>query len=363
MPSIVTAPYPLVIDQRGGRGEDCLARRFTARTSWRAYVLHGPILRDVTYWYRFETCHPINWTDDIQTVLVGDHVAMLGYVTPADGVVLTPVTNFGKHDRERGIVTFNTSVGAWRKIDRIRRNPNVALAFHTRAHATHVRGEYVLVQGSATIGPAVEGLPSTMLQQWERLEPWSTIGPAWKWWMRVYGRRVEVSVAVERIVACSTLACAGEFTVHGAPLPQTAPHSQTPPTKGTGPRVGLALKTAVALQRLPDVLLGWVGNDARPFVIPVAVTATSRRGLTLSTPSGLVPPGSRRAGLTAHWFSRGVAGQCQAVHTGWLEVADQISYAPHTRASYLMPPSRRVYRLAAGGFTRMRQRQAGRAPA
>jgi hypothetical protein len=219
------------------------------------------------------------------------------------------------------------------------------------------RGEYILVQGSATIGPAVEDFPSTMLQHWERFEPWSRLGPAWKWWMRVYAHRVEVSLAVERIVAWSDLACAGEFTVHGAPLPETAPPSQTPPAKGTGHRIRLGI-TAVAVRRLPDVLLGWAASDARPFVIPVAVTATSQRGLTLSTPSGLVPLGSRRAGLTAHWFSHGVAGQCQTVHTGWLEVIDEMTYAPHTRASYLMPPSRVAYRLAAGGFTRLRQRQA-----
>jgi hypothetical protein len=63
--------------------------------------------------------------------------------------------------------------------------------------------------------------------------------------------------------------------------------------------------------------------------------------------------------LTAHWFSRGVTGQCQTVHTGWLDVAEGVTYAPHTRASYLMPPSRITYRLAAGGFTRVRLRAAG----
>ncbi len=305
-----------------------------------------------------EVASTIGWTGDIETVLAGDHVAMLAYVTPADGVVLTPVTNFGIHDRDRGIVTFNTSVGAWRKIARIRRNPNVALAFHTRAHATHDRREFVLVQGSATVGPIVEDFPSTVLEHWERVEPWSTLGPAWKWWMRVYARRVEIRVAVERIVVWPNLTCTGEFTVHGAPLPDPAPIPQTPPAKGTRPRVGLTL-TAWAARRLPAVLLGWVDSDARPFVVPVGVVSSGPRGLTLRTPSGVVPPGSRRAGLTAHWFSRGVAGQCQAVHTGWLEVTDEVTYAPHTRASYFMPPSRLVYRLATGGFTRLREQQAG----
>lgn len=297
------------------------------------------------------------WTDDIETVLAGDHVAMLGYVTPAGGTVLTPVTNFGMHSRERGMVTFNTSVGAWRKIVRIRANPNVALAFHTRAHASHERQEYVLVQGSATIGQPVDDFPSTVLEHWERVEPWSTLGPAWRWWMRAYARRVELSVAVERIIVWPDLTCAGESRVYGAPLPDSAVPSQPPPAKGSGPRVGLAL-TALAARRVPDVMLGWVGGDARPFVVPVRVAATGPSGLTLRTRSGLVPAGSRRAGLTGHWFSQGVAGQFQAVHTGWLEVGDEVTYAPHTRASYFMPPSRTVYRLAAGGFARLRERHA-----
>jgi hypothetical protein len=283
---------------------------------------------------------------------------MLAYATPAGGAVLTPVTNFGLHDRVRGIVTFNTSVGAWRKINRIRRNPNVALAFHTRSHAAHSRHEYVLVQGSATVGPPIEDYPSTVLPQWDRFEPWSTTPPAWKRWMRVYARRVEVSIAVERIVVWPDLKCAGPHTVHGARLPDEPPPSQSLPAKGTDPRVGMTV-TGLAGRRLPDVLLGWVGTDGRPFVIPVDVAATSHTGLALRASSSLLPSGSRRAGLTAHWFSRGVTGQCQTVHTGWLDVAEGVTYAPHTRASYLMPPSRITYRLAAGGFTRVRLRAAG----
>jgi nitroimidazol reductase NimA-like FMN-containing flavoprotein (pyridoxamine 5'-phosphate oxidase superfamily) len=293
------------------------------------------------------------WSEDVQTILAGDHVTMLGYVTPASGVVLAPVTNFGRHDRQRAIVTFNTSVGAGRKIARIQQNPRVALAFHTRAHATHDRPEYVLVQGSATIGPSIDDFPSTVLDDWERFERWSTLSPPWKWWMRVYARRVEVSIAVERIIVWPDLACTGELTVHGAPLPDTAPPSQAPPAKGTGPRGGLAL-TALAARRLPDVQLGWLGADHYPFIVPVQLAECSARGLTLQQPSNLVPAGCRRAGLTSHWFSRGVVGQCQAIHTGWLEAADELVYAPHTRASYFMPPSRILYRLATGGFTRLR---------
>src|SRR4051812_40315232 len=63
------------------------------------------------------------WTDLVDEILDGDHAVMLAYVTPAGGVVLAPVSNFGLHDRASGVVTVNTSVGAWKKLDRIRRNP------------------------------------------------------------------------------------------------------------------------------------------------------------------------------------------------------------------------------------------------
>jgi hypothetical protein len=282
---------------------------------------------------------------------------MLAYVTPARGVVLTPVTNFAMHDREAGTVSINTSVGAWRKLARIRANPNLALAFHTRAHADHERPEYVLLQGRASLGPAVEDFPSTVLEQWERIEPWGSLGPLAKRWLRVYGLRVEVRILVERVVVWSDLACTGPLEVYGPALAETPAPSQTPPAKGTGPRVAHR-RAAWEARRLPDVLLGWVGTDDRPMIVPVGIGAATREGIELLAPSGLLPGGARRAGLTAHWFSRGVTGQRQIVHTGWL---DRSTYAPHTRASYFMPPLRSVYRLVVGGATRRRYRHAVRA--
>jgi hypothetical protein len=280
---------------------------------------------------------------------------MLGYVTPARGVVLTPVTNFALHNREAGTVSINTSVGAWRKLARIRANPHIALAFHTRAHAGHERPEYILVQGRASLGPPVEDYPSTVLEQWERIEPWGSLGPLTKRWLRIYGRRVEVKVFVERVVVWPDLACAGLPEVYGRALGETSPPSQAPPARGTGPRVAHR-RAAWEARHLPDALLGWVGADERPMIVPVGIGPAVREGIELLVPPALLPPGARRAGLTAHWFSRGVTGQRQIVHTGWLEGS---TYAPHTRASYFMPPLRPVYRLVVGGATRRRYRRAG----
>ncbi|HEY3959708.1 MAG TPA: hypothetical protein VGL68_04260 [Solirubrobacteraceae bacterium] len=94
------------------------------------------------------------------------------------------------------------------------------------------------------------------------------------------------------------------------------------------------------------------------MIVPVGIGPAARDGIELLAPPSLLPSGARRAGLTAHWFSRGVTGQRQIVHTGWL---DHKTYAPHTRASYFMPPLRPVYRLVVGGATRRRYRHSVRA--
>jgi hypothetical protein len=302
------------------------------------------------------------WPDSVEEILDGDHAVMLAYATPGRGVVLAPVSNFGLHQRAVGVVTVNSSVGAWKKLDRIRRNPQVALAFHTRAHATNDRAEYVLVQGRAALAPPVPDYPSTVVDNWERLEPWRDLGPLWKRWLRVYALRVEIRITVERVVIWPDLGCRGEAVVHGADLPSERPLPQAAPAKGTAPRINHR-RAARRAARLPNVLLGWLGADGFPVAIPVRASGADERGILLDC-AETPPSGGRRAGLTAHWFSHGVVGQRQRIHTGWMEVpptGGSVTYAPHTSAAYRMPASRLVYRTAAGLETRRRYRQARRA--
>src|SRR3954447_103666 len=296
-----------------------------------------------------------SWPDAIDQILDGDHVVMLASVTPAKGVVLAPLSNFGVRDRERGTVTVNSSVGAGRKLARIRRDPAVALAFHTRAHATHGRPEYVLVQGRATLSDPIPNYPSTMLEHWERMGPWSDLHPLWKRWLRVFALRVGIEVAAERVLVWSTLDATGEPEVYGAPLPGP-PAPQRAPAKGTRPRIAHR-RAARRAARLPHALLGWVGGDGLPFVVPVGVAGSDEGAILLETPQGLVPPGGRRAGFTAHWFSQGTVGQNQRVHTGWLE--GPARYAPHTQFAYRFPSSRLLFQLVAGGATRLQVRRRG----
>lgn len=296
----------------------------------------------------------VAWSEALDEILGADHTVMLTYVTPASGVVLLPVNNFALRDRGAGTISaVNSSVGAWRKLERIRRNPKLALAYHTRLHSDTGRTEYVLVQGRASLSSPISDYPASLGERWERFESWSRTPAPWKRWLRVYARRIEVEIAVERVVAWPDLFCAGEPLVHGPPLLERPPDSQRPPAKGTGPRLDAA-RAAAQAARLPHVLLGWVEADGYPAAAPVEVLGGDQDGISLRAAPGLVPPGRRRAGLTAHWFSHGALGQNQRKHTGWLEASSdgELLYAPHTQSNYRFPASPTLYRFFVGGATR-----------
>jgi hypothetical protein len=158
------------------------------------------------------------------------------------------------------------------------------------------------MQGDATLSEPVADYPSSILAQWERFESWSNIGPLWKRWLRVFALRVEIEVAVSRVTVWPDLLCRDPAKVHGAP-PSEAPELQSTPRGGREPRID-QVRAARSAARLPHLLLGWVGGDGLPVVVPVEVAGTNAEGLLLNVPEGLVPPGGRRAGLTAHWFAR-----------------------------------------------------------
>src|SRR3954470_17510043 len=159
------------------------------------------------------------WPDNVDEILAGDQVVALAYTTPGNGVILTPLTNFGLRDREAGTLrAVNSSVAAWRKLDRIRTSPKIALAYHTRTHGFSDRPEYVLVQGTATLKPAVPDYPKSIQPTWERFGGPVDIGALWNWWLRVYNLRIPIEIAVERVIVWPDRACEGAPQVHGAPI-------------------------------------------------------------------------------------------------------------------------------------------------
>jgi Pyridoxamine 5'-phosphate oxidase len=295
------------------------------------------------------------WPDAVDEILGGDQAVALATVTPARGVIITPLTNFAIRDRDAATLeAINTSVGLWKKLERVERNPQVALAYHTREHGYTDRPEYVLVQGRATHTPLDDRdyLPRNR-EQWDRFADPVDTNPLWKRWRRVYHWRAAITVQVERVIVWPDLSCRGTPVVHGTPLPEDPP-PQSPPGKGTGPRVDHE-RIAKRAQRLPYVLLGWAGADGYPMVVPTEATGATANGITLSGP---MPPGARRAGLTAHWFAPKMVGQEQRIHTGWL---DEGVYAPHTKAGYRFPESPFLFKLLSGLTTRTGLRAARRA--
>ena len=303
------------------------------------------------------------WPDEVDEIIGGDQVVMLATVTPRQGVILTPLTNFGVRDRAAGTLqAVNSSVGMWQKLQRVRREPRVALAFHTRAHGDCDRPEFVLVQGVATVTPLEDrGYVESLGDAWERFAGPPPRGPLWRWWLRAWHWRAGIEIRVERVTVWPDLACGGEPAVYGAAAPGAPPAPQPPPAGGTAPRVD-HVRAATRAQRLPHVVLGWVGADELPVIAPVGVVRADAGGIVLTAPAGRIPQGGRRAGLAAHWFARYTVGQDQRLHTGWLEVdGERILYAPHTERGYRFPRSWFVYRLAAGLFTRLGLRQARRA--
>jgi hypothetical protein len=333
-----------------------------------------------------------HWPQIANEILAGDQTIMLATVTPASGAVLLPVTNFVLRDCEKATLSVvNSSVGVGKKIERIRANPYVALAYHTREHGLSNRPEYALVQGTATI---TEPDPRYLDSLFERAEgqlaqlptaPTATEqhyavslrhyvetlraeiprGRFWDWWLRDWHHRVGIDVAVERVIAWPDLRCRGRAEVFGTQLKKSEPAPQRQPAKGTAPRINHR-RAAMRAARLPHALLGWVGVDGLPAVVPAEVAGADERGILLVVAEGLVPPGGRRAGFTAHWFGRNDVGLRQRVYTGWLEAdagARQVVYAPHTEASFAIPRSRLAFWIAAGGGTRLQVTQPARAPA
>ncbi|UIZ17190.1 hypothetical protein [Streptomyces sp. R527F] len=78
------------------------------------------------------TATPLRWSDTAHEALSGDLNVAFAYVTPAGGAVVVSVSPLGLTDRAAGRIGFTTSLGFPRKLERILRDPRVALAYHTR---------------------------------------------------------------------------------------------------------------------------------------------------------------------------------------------------------------------------------------
>jgi hypothetical protein len=305
---------------------------------------------------------PVTWSDDVDEILEGDLVAGLAYLTPAKGVVISPIAPLGLRDRDRGTVTVTTSLALWKKLDRIRRNPGVAMAYHTRHLGQTDRPGFVLVQGRATFSPEPDrDWLESIEPQWNRDLAPRKGGILGRMLHTYYWERVAIEIAVERVIAYPDTEATEEPHVFGRELaPRPAP--QKAPRDGTEPRVDPA-KVAAHVERLPHTLLGWCGADDLPEVVPASNAEASSDAIRLTVPTGSVPASGRRAGLTSHDYRERMTAQDQRVHTGWLssDGAGTVHYSPHTKAGHRLPPGELAYNLACATLpTRMRAaRKAG----
>lgn len=306
---------------------------------------------------------PVSWPDSVDQILDGDLTTGVAYVTPAGGAVVTAVAPCGLRDRETGTVTFTTSLGFGKKLERIRSEPRIALCYHARDHGFASGTEIVLVHGRATIveNPDREWLENVLSPAATRHLGAPRRGFFWdRWLQEYYADRVPVHVAVERIVVWPDLAAAGEPTVFGEPSSVAAAPAQEAPAKGTGPRVDVR-KAAARLRSLPHRLLAFRGEDGYPFVVPFEVGEAGEKGIAISA-HGL-PAGGRRAGVISHDYRPKLIGLKARQHTGWLEVSDDGSaiYAPHTRTGFAAPPNKTLLLLANGALAKQGLRRARRA--
>jgi hypothetical protein len=287
------------------------------------------------------------WSETEDSILGGDLTAALAYATPARGAALTPVSPIGLRDRNAGTVSFTTSLGFGRKLDRIKANPNVALAYHAREHGFATGSHFVVVQGTASYDakPDREALEAHVRPASIRFMGEPRTGLFWGRWLSAYYEdRVLVTVQVQRVISWPDAACAGEPTVSGAPLPAHAP-AQAPPRNGTAARVD-AQRAARRIAKLPHLLLAWIGADGLPVVAPVRAGEAAPAGIALSGP---LPSGGRRAGLLGHRYEAHLIGLEVRQYTGWVQ--DGI-YAPHTEKGFRAPANKTVILLANGLMAR-----------
>jgi hypothetical protein len=273
------------------------------------------------------------WNGHLDEILGSDPTAALAYVTPAKGVVLTPVATFGMRDHEARTVTFTTSLGFWRKLVRIEANPRIALFYYVRDHGPSTLPGSVLIRGDASFPTQPDRAELARLFTGQA-EPF--LGPlkTGLLWDRVthayYWVRVPVTVSVRSV----------DDEPAAAPV-----MSQPEPAKGKGPRTNLG-RAARRANNLGHTVVGYVGPDGYPVVVPVDVDGVRPDGLVLR-PARLLPEGGRRAGLLSHRYQRHFTRQAVSSHTGWLEVrGGNISYAPHTTVSYSAPGGTRTLTFA-----------------
>jgi len=102
-------------------------------------------------------------------------------------------------------------------------------------------------------------------------------------------------------------------------------------------------------------VLGYVGADGFPVVVPVKVGEVAEAGIRVSGAG--MPAGGRRAGLMGHRYGKQLVGLEMRQHTGWLH--DGV-YAPHTESGFRAPANKTLLLLGNGYMARRGLKRAQR---
>ena len=233
------------------------------------------------------------------------------------------VAPIGLRDRERGTVGFTTSLGFAKKLDRIRREPRVALAYHAREHGAR-DGRSTC---SSRAAPSRSSSRAERARAGARARPSATsaraaagvLGPLAA--RVLHGARSRCGCTLSGSPSGPTCAAPASPSCTGCRRRPLAPDPQPPPKKGTGPRVDMR-RAARRLRKTPHVLLGSPGLRRLPGDRRRSSCARSdETGLELSAAPGVIPAGARRAGLLGHAYRPQLVGLTARQHTGWLEAA------------------------------------------
>ena len=214
---------------------------------------------------------PVAWDDATDAILAGDLTAALGYRTPAGGVVVQAVAPIGLRDRAAGTVGFTTSLGFSKKLERIARDPRVAMAFHAREHGRARSERYVLVQGRARViaDPSPEQRAEVRQARRGRARaraPRLVLGPLDARVLRGARTRARRRRADRDLARPALRRGAAARTARSCPR---ATRSRSA-GRAAAPRPRLdAARAGRRVRATAHTLLGYAGADGRPLIVPV----------------------------------------------------------------------------------------------
>ena len=192
----------------------------------------------------------VDWSDEVDEILGGDLAVGLAYLTPAKGVLIAPMATLGLRDREAGTITLSSSLALWKKLDRMRRNPGVAVAYHAREHSLTQRPGFVLVQGRASFDTTPDrAWLESITPQWDQFLGKRSTGLIGRTQRVYYWERIAIN---SRSSASSTTATPSPPASRrsSALRRRHRPTPKKPPGKGTEPRVEVG-KVAAERRQAP----------------------------------------------------------------------------------------------------------------